>query len=409
MLNFENNGLRGYTLPLVFFGVRNAGEAFGANEFHVVMAFNSALFALIGAVLAPALARIIWPQRNWTAARRLVLCALLLVFWRGYLNYPLSDFPAVAAALLALIAVASVDSPYRMLGAGVAAGLAVNMRPAYLFLVPALLALIAWGWIARHRSGAKVDWVQAILCVWLVVLGLVAVSVPQAISNHEHLGSYNPIPGGGELADFQYTEGLRLQRYDTYVGNDLATPRMFYEDPHTEEILAGLNDGLVHGASGYAQLVAEHPVTMGGVFLRHVINGLDQRYPTPYVEDLDGGGNKLSRAVGFLMVFLALVRLAWPAARRRLAPARWRYPAALLVAGATVVASAVEARFLLPLFILAAIVAVAPGGWPSPLRESSRGSRRLLVPAALLVGFVIYCLVVAIIVSDASDQITLAS
>jgi len=286
------------------------------------------------------------------------------------------------------------------------------MRPAYLLLVPALLALIAWGWIARRRSGATIDWIQAILCVWLFVLGLAMVSAPQTISNHEHLGTYTPIPGGGELADFQYTAGLRLQRYDTYVGDELATPRMFYSDPHTAEILAELEhngDGEVHGASGYAQLVAEHPLTMGGVFLRHVVNGLDQRYPTPYVEDFDGGGNKLWRSAGFLLVFLALARLLWPVARRRLGPAKWRYPTALLLAGSSSIASAVEARFLLPVFVLAAVVAVAPGGWPSPLGDPGRGSRRFLLPAVLLIGFAVYCLVVGAIVSGASDQLTIAS
>lgn len=406
LLNFENNGLRGYSLPLVLFGVRNAGEALGFNEFHIVMAFNAALFALVGAVLAPALARLTWPQRSWSVARRLVLCGLLLAFWRGYLNFPLSDFPALTAALLAILAVASIDSPYRMLGAGFAAGLAVNMRPAYLLLVPALLALIAWAWIARRRSGATVNWVQAGLCVWLFVLGLAAVSAVQATSNHEHLGTYNPIPGGSELADFQYTVGLELQRYDTYVGDDQATPRMSYEDPHTKEIVAGLGGDVVDGMGGYARIVTEHPLVMGGVFLRHVVNGLDQRYPTPYVEEFDGGGNKLWRTAGFLLVFLALVRLLWPAARRRLAPTNWRYPATLLVAGATVVASAVEARFLLPVFLLAALVAIAPGGWPSPLGEPERGTRRFLVPAALLASLAVYCLVVGAIVSAASDQLT---
>jgi hypothetical protein len=409
LLNFENNGLRGYGLPLILFCVRNLGETFGATNSQITSVFNAALFAFVGAVLAPAVARLTWPGQRWGLGRRLILSALLLVFWHGYLSYPLSDFPALTAALLGLLAVASIDSPQRMLGAGLAAGLAVNMRPAYLLLVPALLALIAWGWIDRHRSGKPVDRVQAALSGWLFILGLAVVWTPQAFSNHDRLDSYSPIPGSSELIDFQYTEGLRLQRFDTYVGNGGLTPRMLYRDPYTKDILSELGGDRVDGTAGYAQIALEHPYTVAGVFLRHVVNGLDQRYQSPYVDDLDGGGNRALRLAGFLLVFLALARLLWPQARRRLGGARWRYPAVLLVGSASSIASAVEARFLLPAFVLAAIIVLAPGGWPSPRPAAADGPRRFVVPVALLIGFGAYCLVVGTIVSGASGHLALTA
>src|SRR5205823_4473777 len=80
-------------------------DAVSLTPSHGVKLFNALMFALIGAVLAPRLAEITWPRFQWGIGRRLSLTALLLLFWNGYLDFPLSDFPALAMALLALIAV----------------------------------------------------------------------------------------------------------------------------------------------------------------------------------------------------------------------------------------------------------------------------------------------------------------
>jgi hypothetical protein len=231
--------------------------------------------------------------------------------------------------------------------------------------------------------------------------------VPQSLSNHEHLDTWSPVPGGSGLVDLQYTEGLRLQRYDTFVGGTVEDARMEYLDPETEAVVAELDDGVVEGTGGYAKLVLEHPMTMAGVFLRHVVNGLDQRYPTVYVEELQDGGNRVWRFAGFLLVFLALARLLWPAARRRLGEARWRYPAALVLCGASAIASAVETRFLLPAFALATIVTVAPGGWPSLVGPRQLGARRWLPAAMLALAALAFSAIVAVVVSGASDHLVL--
>jgi hypothetical protein len=408
LLNFENNGLRGYALPLAYYLLQKVSRVFTDNDAQMVMTFNAAVFGLIGAALAPGLARISWPESEWGVGRRLLLSAILALFWRGFLSYPLSDFPALAAALLALVAVASVDSPGWILTAGVSTGLALNFRPAYALLVPVLAALIGWGWLERQRSGKPRSKRRVSLCLALFAAPLVLVSLPQSISNHEHLGSYTPLPGGSGLVDLQYTEGLRLQRYDTYVGGTIVNARMAYVDPSTEGILGELEDGAVHGSWDYAKLVLEHPLTMAGVFLRHVVNGLDQRYPTVYVEHLQDATNRIPRFLGFLLVFLALVRVAWPAARRRLGPARWRYPAALLLASSTTVASAVETRFLLPVFVLASVVLLAPGGWPNLLGAPGGGLRRYRTAAVLAAAAIAYYAVVWTIVSGATDHLVLA-
>lgn len=149
--------------------------------------------ALIGGVLAPAFAAIAWPELRWNVPRRLMLTALLVMFWSGYLNYPLSDFPALALALLALIAVSRADSPPWLLLAGPCAGLALNMRPAYIFLLPpiggpARLGLGRAAWLKR-RIGSSSSALRH------RAAGRFRDCRPASgMSQHDRFGQYNPVP-----------------------------------------------------------------------------------------------------------------------------------------------------------------------------------------------------------------------
>lgn len=403
LLKFDSP-LRGYVLPLVYDAMRGVGTLTGIGDSLLAQLANAFVFSLIATVLAPALARLAWPQQRWGLARRLVLAALVLVFWRGYLTFPLSDFPALAAVLLALIAISRPDAPGWMLLAGLSAAAAINMRPAYLLLVPVLAALVALAWW-QQRGAPHPAWSRRVLCAGLLLLGFVVVSLPQSLSAHRHHDTWSFVPGAAAgLSSLQFTEGLRMQRYETYVGLDQPSPRMVYVDPSGSELLAKQDDGVVRDAGEYLGVIASDPLTMAGVFGRHVVNGLDARYPTPYVEQLDTGDSRWMRLSGFLLVFLALARIAWPAARRGLGEARWRYPAALLVCGATSIASAVETRFLLPAYLLSYLLVVAPG-WPNPFAARGTGLARYRVPALLAVAAIAFFAVVLTVADGATDNL----
>ena len=109
-----------------------------------------------------------------------------------------------------------------------------------------------------------------------------------------------------------------LQRYDTYVGTGHG-PEMLYIDKAGLALLDKQKNHEVASTGDYLEPFVTHPVVMGGLALSHLINGLDQRYDTPYISRLDTGSHRPLRIAGFLITFLALLRLIWPAARRRLA------------------------------------------------------------------------------------------
>jgi hypothetical protein len=405
LLHFEYTGLRGYALPLTYFVLRGIGNLFVQSRGAEVVVFNAALIALLSGTLAPRLAKIVWPQHRWGLPQALALGALFLIFWSGYLSFPLSDLPALVAATVAVIAVSRTDSPLWLGLAGAAAAYALDARPAYLLLVP-LIGLIALrNWWTRDPAPPPSMGRRA-LCAVAFVTGLAIVSVPQSIvSNHAGEG-FSPIPGGGELAGLQYTEGLKLQRYETFVeGRDIH--RMEYDDPNTASILDEFADGTISNTPQYLEIIAKHPATMAEVFLRHAVNGFDDRYSTPYVENVDPPGRIVFRVLGFVLVFLAGFRIFWPRGRRSLGPARWRYPTALLACCLTSLPSAVETRFMLPAFVLAVMVVVAPG-WPNPLEDRKSGVRRYRTIAVGMVAAVIWLFVVVAITRSATDNLSIS-
>ena len=403
LLNFTS-ALRGYLLPLIYYVLRELSDALGLSPSHAVKLFNALMFALIGAVLAPRLAEITWPRFRWGVGRRLALTALLLLFWSGYLEFPLSDFPALAMALLALIAVDRIESLVSTVLAGIACGAAIDMRPQYLPLAFILLLFVVVPRLALREGAARsLKWILPRFAA--LAIGLALVSVPQSLSAHRHFHTWSFVPGAAaQLSSLQLTEGLRLQRYETYVGSGHG-PRMEYDDEAGSRLLAKQRDSRVASLGQYLGLIVNNPVTMAELFVRHLVNGFDQRYTTPYVAHLDAGSHRGLRLGGFLLVFLALLRIFWSRARRSIAPSRWRFPIALTACAVTSVPSAVETRYLLPMWLLACVLALLPA-WPKPVC-AGKGVTRYRAVVSITLSYILFTAAMFFIASDASRHLHL--
>jgi hypothetical protein len=400
LLNFESP-IRGYILPLICHELRAIANSLLWRPSSLVKLFNALIFALIGAVLAPRLAEIAWPEQRWGLARRMALATLLVVFWGGFLNFPLSDLPGLAMALLALIAIARPDSPGWMLTAGVAAALALDIRAAYLLFGGILILLVAWAWFdqrgRKHASTAR-----RALCAGLLIAGFAAVSLPQSLSAHRYYKTWSFVPGATlDLSSLYLTPGLGLQRVGAYVGPGLP-PSMEYIDPTGVRLLHEQKNGKITSTGQYVGLIASHPIAMGALLGRHVINGLDARYSTPYVEHIEP---RLGlRLAGFLLIFLALVRVLWPTARRSLGPAKWRYPVALLLCCPTSVPAPMEPRYMLPANLVGYILVLTPG-WPNPIGPGEAGLRRFRTLAILVVSYLVFMALVWHVVSATTKHL----
>ncbi len=407
LLNFSHRA-KGYGWALVLYGLQTLQHEFGWTPSSLVKLVNAFIFASIGAVLGPALIRAVWPTRpSWGIVRRLALVALLLAFWSGYLNTPTSDFPALAAALLALVAVVRIDSPGWMLVAGAALSLAFNIRAAFILLVPFVVASIPWAWF-NQRGTLHASSARRALCAALFVVGFAVVALPQSLSAHRQFGTWSFVPGvtESESVGAFYSSGIEAQAYDTYVLNGEARVEMKYIFPPGKRLLEQLPGGKVTSTSQYVDLLWSHPLLMADVFARHIINHLDPLYSTAYVEHLHNAGRTLGRIAGFLLMFVALLRLLWPSARRLLGPGRLRYLAALPLCVVTAVPMMGERRYMLPVYMLIYILALTPS-WPNPIDGSGVGLRRFRVPMVIATAFVLYSALVWYVTSDAISNLTI--
>lgn len=385
---------RGY-LPILVFGViRSFCEATGLDARFVVCVLFAMLFGVLGGVFLPRLADQVWPSIDFGFPRRLVLGAGLIIFWSGYLSFPLTDFPALCLGLVAVLFASSKRSPTRSLLAGAAAGAALNFRPAYVVFSVGVLVLAGW---SRGQGGRVVPRAMAAISA---LVGLSVVSAPQMLLAHHNFGLWSPVPGAAaQLDDFQLTVGLQYQLYGGYVGNNIQTPRLNYRDPVGAALikkseLSAESGGLwVAGYGAYLGIAAREPLGVAAVMFRHVVNGLDQRYSSPYPEVLDTGQRLPLRIAGFILVFLALLRLFWPAARRTLGNGRWYPMGVLALAALATIPSAMEQRFLLPIFVIAMLLVVAPG-WKAVGGSVFSSPHRIGVCCAILAAFACFSIVV---------------
>jgi hypothetical protein len=282
------------------------------------------------------------------------------------------------------------------LASGLGFGLAANMRPAYL---PALVVSVAIAALMRWRSR---DWRARVIAPAAVLAGAFVALLPQIAINHHQHGSLSPsLPGGKVIALQQLSDGMIAQKYETYVGptSGYPQPEVFYFDPATTHVLEqeGLSTstivfGQYAAITSYGQyigIVLRHPAELLASYVRHVFNGLDVRYPTPYVRDLSDTSIFLS-LLQYTLMFLAAARLVVPSARRALGRVRWLGLLVLLSPIVTALPSEAESRFFLPLQLtIYMLVCFAPAPWAL---VSGAGARRRVALAGAYIAFVLVCL-----------------
>jgi hypothetical protein len=407
LLNFHDQ-LKGYSWPLVTYGLQTLSSDLAWTASATVKGFNALMFAVVGALLGPALAKAVWPaQPRWGISRRLALTALLIVFWRGFMNIPLSDFPALTMALVTLVAIARIDNPGWMLLAGVALGVTINIRVSYLPLMPAVLVLIAWEWFDQ-RGAAHASTAHRLLCVGLLVLGFAVASLPQSLSAHRYFKTWSFLAGATqpESEGEFYGPGIGVQSYDAFLSEGEVKIEGKYLYPEGQRLRERLPGGKVTSTSQYLGLYENHPLVMGGMLVRHVINGLDPLHDSPYAESTNGIGRTWGRIAGFLLLFVALLRVMWPEARRMLGRGRLRYLPTLVLCCVLTWPTQVERRYMLPVYVLVYVLALTPK-WPKVFGDA--GARRYR--AAVLIGaaFMVYAAVVWYMTSDALNHLELVN
>ncbi|WP_460502785.1 hypothetical protein, partial [Hymenobacter agri] len=236
-----------------------------------------------------------------------------------------------------------------------------------------------------------------------LVGGAALVLLPQLLINQRHFGQATPLvlaqrPGKEPLYLRQLAWGTALQRYETSLVPTI--PRsLVYADSAGQRMLEAVPGGRFCNYGGFLRFLAQHPFSSAARYARHLFNGLDIRYPTPYPTRLHPPGQAALRLLNYALLglggWLALAR--WRSIGQQILPAE---PPVSLPPNAVLLAlllpclltlpTLMECRFLLPLHLLL-LTGVAATWQPLAWWRSSAGPMRRVAVLALAVGWLWGC------------------
>jgi hypothetical protein len=396
LLSFKYS-IRGYLLPLLLFPFRVVAYLTHTPPIQFTRALGAVLAAGLFGWLAPAVWQAVVSAERLSWRRRLAFAALGFIFWRDYFNFPLTDFLSLAVMLAVFWLIARWGQrPGGMLLAGMLCMAAVNMRPVY--AGAAGLLLVGGLWLGhRHFS-----WPVLSRLAGMFLLGMGLVGAPQLAINVRHFHQYTPFVLTWKNPDkpqslylSQLAWGLAVQKYETTI--DLTYPsvqepdaRIMYVDKVGQRIMDEEQISFIYGLRDFRQYLTavQHNLPdMAALYARHVFNGLDVKYPTPYLPRVYGSTLPLS-LLNYTVLFLALLLLV-QRRHRRLSWPQWVVLLVLVGPCVLAVPTAMECRFFIPIYLL--LYAVLCFCWPQNWRAAF-----LRWPVALAyLGFVLMCLVVS--------------
>lgn len=374
-LLYYDDPLRGYVGPLLMFPALAFRFFTDCSMLTAAKMLGSVWAALLFGGLIPGL----WTSvtgRRIGAGRWLLLVLAGFLFWRDFFSFTLTDMPALATLVLSLWLL-SKRNMLAWLVAGLSIAATFNSRPVYLISLLPFLGLAMW-WSQRHPRRTT-GWRWAAL-----VVGIALTLGPQWAINRIHFQENTPLvltrlnDQKGPFYLKQLAWGTRVQLYDgalTYPG---ALP---YADASGVKLFEQLNQREYESYGQYLSVVLQHPIDFFLRYCRHLFNGLDIRYPTPYRLDaasLESPGLKL---LNYVLLALALTTI-------RPKQLSWQHGwvlLALLLPCAAALPIAIENRFLLPLHLL--LLALATLLF-SPIEWWHRFRSRPLVGVAVGLGLV---------------------
>lgn len=319
----------------------------------IVLVQNSLLIATLGAVIVPLLVRRFVAVRHEHVALSAMLTVLLL---SGFAPFPLMDLAALVCAALAVLLMSGPRAWPALAGGGFA-GLAMNLRPAYaLPLVLVLLVVFATRW----RRGP------------LALLGAGGVLAAQTLYGWMRAGVISPMPPEStKVAEIQMKYAAYGVRYDTipYTAED---PRLWHCSPAMADAVAG---NLPTSTSGLLQVFVDALPSSAQFALDKVAATLQWSWATPYADPGDQALLPLGVVVATVSCAGLLALMALLRTRGDGRMVAWALVSIALGVAVTLVGSAPEARFALPVVlvgIVGSLVAIAR--WrPSAMPTRSTG------------------------------------
>jgi hypothetical protein len=393
--------LRGYSLPFMLFGIQRAASIAALDPilvFRTVSALTGA--AVFGIVLPALFTRLLGV--TVTLRMAIVFAALAVVYWRGHLLYSLSDVPAVLLLAAGLLLLPAAPGGPWTIGAAALSGaclaVAANTRPVYEIALLASVALVCWHTAKSSRSR------RVMLSIAAFTAGIAVVLMPQSLINSRIFGTRNPFAHREvrstqpDLYVRQLAWGIGIQKYETNIGPNFPVAVMFLDTRGLELLQVdalhdprSAIDRLRLSLADYLALLTRHPLFFASAYARHLFNGLDVAYSTPYVTRMSPRDLPFA-LFNYVMLGFAAAGGVWSLTGIAWGQYRWNaaLAAAFLLPSALAIPTAIEPRFLMPLWLFACGVTV----FRFP-RWERRGARAVLAYVAAVVLFAIVGVAIA--------------
>ena len=347
--NFHDD-LRGYVFPFLLFILKTLAVFIRIDEKTFFYICSSLFFTTLSVYILPWSTNVLfgWGKK---LGGRVIISVLIFFFWRGYFLYPLSDFPAFVSFLIGVTlfvkALRDSSNLFTLIGSGFFLGIAANIRPIYqasLFLL--LLAIPVFLWKNYKK--------QILINIVFFLLGCAIVLFPQYQINKTHFQNESPWVkaryGSDEsLYIKQLFWGLKTQKFESNIGDNYPSITVIYEDPFIQN-LQKTNLLRNKTLTQYLKIMRRYPLDILVSYFRHMFNGLDIFFSTPYIKNVYANHVVLSVA-NYLIWFVLIFRIL----KTDLSP---DYLSAvglisLLLPVILAIPTAVEVRFFLPAHLLA--------------------------------------------------------
>lgn len=395
---------RGWVLPYVFGLCYRFGILLG-YEYLGYQIFSSLVFAFTFTFIFTYIARILkFEAPDTKMAVSGGICGILFFFFfKGLFIYTLSDFYALALALLSIILMYEIVECRRKLYIKILEAFLLgsclygtyNMRTIYLFSL-----LAGWGVLIIWHLYLK-SWKQLLITSLACLTGMLICAIPQYMTNHNLLGIYSWRVPTQQLMLKQLQWGIGMERYATYVGDpaQYGAPGMEFINHAGVEIL---NRFQIMEFTSYGQLlklIIRYPLDFLGIYVRHFLNILYPVYPNQYIYDITKD-KSLLLILFYTVFFIAMVRFISSFKWRS---SRWVWLALILLPCICILPGAVEIRFFIALYFLIFMYAVL--GIKEFMMQVGKQKVRYIM--SYLVGFLLYVAYVGMLLGTTADGISI--
>lgn len=318
LLNYDQP-LRGYLFPLILFVIKQTSKIFLINDYFLFFIFYSLFISFVVVFVIPSLTQKIF-KLSIKPLQIIIFFALFFFFWNGYFNYPMTDIISFFLILISLsfylrFKTEKKSTFYFLILSGLFLFSAAQLRPAYLILILALL-LTFFIYIVFKKNSR----VHCLITIIGLIIGMGIVSAPQIYINKNLYGTLNPLAetskskiiGGTNLYIYQLRSGIRIQKYETNIGtNEFESAHASFLDNEIQgqRLYKELREKKNTGMFNIIKIIVFNIGDFIMIYSRHLFNGLDIWYNTPYVKNLYTKTRYVISFFNYTLIFLFFIFL----------------------------------------------------------------------------------------------------